>query len=117
MCIRDRVRAARSETTGKPLGQLTAAGTQALKAARRALSSFSRHQRRRGGGGGGSGAAAQRAAVWDDTGAAHVLHGHWEQRVSLPEQFELRGVGRGELAVTVAMLDGDKFKLIEVAAC
>ena len=24
--------------------------------------------------------------------------GSWEQRVSLPEQLELRGVGRGELA-------------------
>ena len=110
------VRPARSEATGKPLGQLTAAGTRALKAARRTLASFGRHQRRRGGGSGASRREGA-AAAWDDAGAAHVLHGHWEQRVSLPEQFELRGVGRGELAVTVAMLDGDKFKVIEVASC
>ena len=48
---------------------------------------------------------------------ARVLDGHWEQRVSLTELTEVRGVGSGVLAVSIVSLDKKKFKLVEVAAC
>ena len=46
-----------------------------------------------------------------------MLDGHWEQRVSLTELAEVRGVGSGVLAVSIVSLDKKKFKLVEVAAC
>ena len=61
------------------------------------------------------------AVVPDDAaaaaGGARVLDGHWEQRVSLTELTEVRGVGSGVLAVSIVSLDKKKFKLVEVAAC
>ena len=92
------VRAARS-SDGKPLGRLTAAGRKQQQAAQRTLAGARR----------GKGDAA--------AGGARVLDGHWEQRVSLTELAEVRGVGSGVLAVSVVSLDKKKFKLVEVAAC
>ena len=93
------VRAARN-SDGKPLGRLTAAGRKQQQAAQRTLAGARR--------GKGESAAA---------GGARVLDGHWEQRVSLTELAEVRGVGSGVLAVSIVSLDKKKFKLVEVAAC